>query len=58
MSVKTVQITQNMPKTFRSRLQKLMEITRSGTMYGTWNDYGRLGRVSEFGRKIKSSQII
>lgn len=56
--VNTVQIKRNMLETFRSRLQKRMEITRSGTMYGTWNDYGKLGRVSEFGRKIKSSQII
>lgn len=37
-----VQIKRNIPKMFQSRLQKRVENTRSGTMYGTWNDYGRL----------------
>lgn len=30
------------PEIFENRLQKLIENTREGVLYGDWNDYGRL----------------
>ena len=30
------------PALFRSRLDKFIENTRKGTLYGEWNDHGRL----------------
>ena len=38
----TIQSTRNCQKIFQSRLQKFLDKTKSGIMYGEWNDYGRL----------------
>ena len=40
--IDTIQIKKNQPDLFRSRLQKLVENTKAGIMYGEWNDNGRL----------------
>lgn len=40
--IDTIQIKQNQPELFNSRLQKFIENTRQGVMYGKWNDNGRL----------------
>lgn len=40
--IDTVQIKKKNPKVFRFRLQKLIENSRNGVMYGEWNDNGRL----------------
>lgn len=41
--IDTIQIKKKQPELFQSRLQKLIENTRKGIMYGEWNDNGRLG---------------
>lgn len=38
----TVQIKKKQPALFSSRLEKLIENTKKGVMYGEWNDGGRL----------------
>ncbi len=38
----TVQIKKKQPALFSSRLEKLVENTKKGVMYGEWNDGGRL----------------
>lgn len=40
--IDTIQIKKNQPELFRSRLNKFLEHTRAGIMYGEWNDGGRL----------------
>lgn len=40
--IDTIQIKKKQPELFQSRLQKLIENTRKGVMYGEWNDNGRL----------------
>lgn len=40
--IDTIQIKKRQPDLFQSRLQKLVDNTRAGVMYGEWNDYGRL----------------
>lgn len=40
--VDTIQIKKKQPELFQSRLQKLLDHTRDGVMYGDWNDNGRL----------------
>jgi len=40
--IDTIQIKKRQPELFRSRLRKFIENTRRGTMYGEWNDNGRL----------------
>ena len=40
--IDTIQIKKKQPELFQSRLQKLIENTRAGMMYGEWNDNGRL----------------
>ena len=40
--IDTIQSMRNYPKIFQIRLQKFLDKTKSGIMYGEWNDYGRL----------------
>lgn len=40
--IDTIQIKRKQPELFQSRLQKLIENTKEGIMYGEWNDNGRL----------------
>ncbi|MEH2960325.1 YdeI/OmpD-associated family protein, partial [Candidatus Merdisoma sp. JLR.KK006] len=40
--IDTIQIKKKQPELFQSRLQKLIDNTRKGVMYGEWNDNGRL----------------
>ncbi len=40
--IDTIQIKKKYPDLFQSRLQKLIDNTKKGIMYGEWNDNGRL----------------
>ena len=40
--IDTIQIKKKQPDLFYSRLQKFIENTKNGIMYGEWNDNGRL----------------
>lgn len=40
--IDTIQIKKKQPELFQSRLQKLLDHTKAGVMYGEWNDNGRL----------------
>ena len=40
--IDTIQIKNKQPEIFRSRLNKFIENTRNGILYGEWNDNGRL----------------
>lgn len=40
--VDTIQIKKKHPELFQNRLQKLIDSTKKGIMYGDWNDNGRL----------------
>jgi len=40
--IDTIQIKKKQTELFQSRLQKFIENTRKGIMYGEWNDNGRL----------------
>lgn len=40
--IDTIQIKRKQPELFMSRLQKFLDYTRDGVMYGEWNDNGRL----------------
>lgn len=40
--IDTIQIKKKQPELFRRRLQKFIENTKKGVMYGEWNDNGRL----------------
>lgn len=40
--IDTIQIKKKQPQLFQSRLNKLIENTKKGVMYGEWNDNGRL----------------
>lgn len=40
--IDTIQIKKNQPELFRNRLDKFLENTRKGILYGEWNDNGRL----------------
>ena len=40
--IDTIQIKKKQPELFQSRLQKLLDNTKKGIMYGEWNDNGRL----------------
>jgi len=40
--INTIQIKRKKPDLFQSRLQKLIDNTKKGIMYGEWNDNGRL----------------
>lgn len=40
--IDTIQIKRNRPELFRKRLDKFLENTRRGILYGEWNDNGRL----------------
>lgn len=49
--IDTIQIKKKQPELFQSRLQKLIENTRKGIMYGEWNDNGRLSDGSTTSRR-------
>lgn len=40
--IDTIQIKKNQPDVFAARLDKFIENTKKGVMYGEWNDNGRL----------------
>lgn len=40
--IDTIQIKKKQPEIFRSRLNRFIENTRNGILYGEWNDNGRL----------------
>lgn len=40
--IDTIQIKKKNPQLFQKRLEKLIENTKNGIMYGEWNDNGRL----------------
>ena len=40
--IDTIQIKKKEPELFRKRLDKFLENTRKGILYGEWNDNGRL----------------
>ena len=40
--IDTIQIKKKQPELFKRRLQKLLDNTKAGVMYGEWNDAGRL----------------
>ena len=40
--IDTIQIKKNQPELFESRLNKFIENTQKGLLYGEWNDNGRL----------------
>ena len=40
--IDTIQIKRNQPELFKNRLNKFIENTRKGLLYGEWNDNGRL----------------
>lgn len=40
--IDTIQVKKKQPEIFRSRLNKFIESTRNGILYGEWNDNGRL----------------
>ena len=40
--IDAIQIKKNQPELFESRLNKFIENTRKGLLYGEWNDNGRL----------------
>lgn len=40
--IDTIQIKKKNPQLFKKRLEKLIENTKKGIMYGEWNDNGRL----------------
>lgn len=40
--IDTIQIKKKQPQLYQSRLQKLIDNTKKGIMYGEWNDNGRL----------------
>lgn len=40
--IDTIQIKKKQPELFQGRLQKLLDNTKAGIMYGEWNDNGRL----------------
>lgn len=40
--IDTIQIKKKQPELFKSRLEKFIENTKQGKIYGEWNDYGRL----------------
>lgn len=40
--IDTIQIKKRQPKLFQARLQKLIQNTEKGIMFGEWNDNGRL----------------
>ena len=40
--IDTIQIKKKQPELFQRRLQKLLDNTKAGIMYGEWNDNGRL----------------
>lgn len=40
--IDTIQIKKRQPELFGKRLDKFIENTRNGVMYGEWNDNGRL----------------
>ena len=40
--IDTIQIKKKQPELFQSRLQKFLDNTKAGIMYGEWNDNGRL----------------
>lgn len=40
--IDTIQIKKKQPQLFQKRLQRLIENTKKGAMYGEWNDNGRL----------------
>ena len=42
MRIDTIQIKKKQPELVQSRLQKLLDNTKEGIMYGEWNDNGRL----------------
>lgn len=42
MRIDTIQIKRNEPAVFESRLNKFVDNTRKGILYGEWNDNGRL----------------
>lgn len=47
--IDTIQIKKKQPQLFQARLDKLIENTKKGIMYGEWNDNGRL--LEESGRR-------
>lgn len=40
--IDTIQIKKKQPELYQSRLQKFIDNTRQGIMFGEWNDNGRL----------------
>ncbi|WP_242837281.1 YdeI/OmpD-associated family protein [Alkaliphilus transvaalensis] len=49
--IDTIQQVKNQPELFKKRLDKFIENTKQGKMYGAWNNHGRLCR------KMLCSQI-
>ena len=47
--IDTIQIKKKQPELLQSRLQKLLDNTNAGVMYGEWNDNGRLLTDINFG---------
>ena len=45
--IDTIQIKKKNPQLFQKRLEKLIENTKKGIMYGEWNDNGRLLKYKE-----------
>ena len=45
--IDTIQIKKKQPELFKSRLQKFLENTKKGAMFGEWNDNGRLLQTNE-----------
>lgn len=45
--IDTIQIKKKNPQLFQKRLEKLIENTKKGIMYGEWNDNGRLLNYQE-----------
>ena len=40
--IDTIQIKRSQPALFKSRLEKFLQNTKAGLLYGDWNDNGRL----------------
>ena len=55
--IDTIQIKKKQPELFQSRLQKLLENTKVGVMYGEWNDNGRLLTDIDFGLSSRCNDV-
>ena len=55
--IDTIQIKKKQPELFKSRLQKLLDNTKAGVMYGEWNDNGRLKKLASFAWEDASFRV-